>query len=136
MTDEGKLLLVEQYRPPVAARVIELPAGLAGDGKFRHETLEAAARRELLEETGYEAGEMSYVGGGPASAGLTNELISIFVATNVHKAGPALGDGDEQITVHEVPLNELVGWLESQSQAGLLIDLKVYTAMHFLTPGR
>ena len=45
VTAEGKLLLVEQFRKPVDARVIEIPAGLAGDGKYRNETLESAARR-------------------------------------------------------------------------------------------
>jgi ADP-ribose pyrophosphatase len=131
VTSDKKLVLVEQYRPPVESRVIELPAGLAGDGKHRHETLEAAARRELLEETGYEASEMAYVGGGCASAGLTDELISLFLATGVSKTGPGLGDGDEQITVHEVPIVEVVGWLETQSQKGMLVDLKVYAALHF-----
>jgi ADP-ribose pyrophosphatase len=131
VTKDKKLVLVEQYRPPVEARVVKLPAGLAGDGKYRHETLEAAARRELLEETGYEASEMVYIGGGCASAGLTDELISIFLATGLNKTGPALGDGDEEITVHEVPVAELVGWLEAQSQKGLLVDLKVYAALHF-----
>jgi ADP-ribose pyrophosphatase len=131
ITNEKKLLLVEQYRRPVDARVIELPAGLAGDGKYRHETLENAARRELLEETGYEASQMTYVGGGPASAGLTDELITIFVATGLHKTGLALGDGDEDITLHEVPIAELIPWIEGQSQKGFLIDLKVYSALHF-----
>ncbi len=131
VTNDKKLLLVEQYRPAVESRVIELPAGLAGDGKYRHETLESAARRELLEETGYEASTMAYIGGGCASAGLTDELISMFLATGLNKTGPALGDGDEQITVHEVPVAELIPWLESQSVRGLLIDLKVYSALHF-----
>lgn len=53
ITDDRRLLLVEQFRPPVQARVIELPAGLAGDtAEAKDETLESAARRELLEETG------------------------------------------------------------------------------------
>jgi ADP-ribose pyrophosphatase len=131
VTRDGKLLLVEQYRPPVESRVIELPAGLAGDGKHRHETLEAAARRELLEETGYEASEMTYVGGGPGSAGLTDELISIFVAKGLNKTGPGAGDGSEEIVLHEVPVNDLPQWIEQRSSEGFLIDLKVYTAMHF-----
>src|SRR5271154_1531774 len=59
VTDERKLLLVEQYRPPMDKNVIELPAGLAGDARENQgEELERAARRELLEETGYEAREM------------------------------------------------------------------------------
>ena len=131
VTRDHKLLLVEQYRPPVEARVIELPAGLAGDGKYRHETLESAARRELLEETGYEATTMAYVGGGCASAGLSDELISIFLATGLNKSGEGLGDGGEEITLHEVPVAELIPWLDAQAKKGLFIDLKVYAALHF-----
>ena len=56
ITDEGKAVLVEQFRPPVAQAVVELPAGLAGDLPGREdETLVEAAQRELLEETGYSA---------------------------------------------------------------------------------
>jgi ADP-ribose pyrophosphatase len=131
VTREKRLLLVEQFRPPVEARVIELPAGLAGDGVHRHETLESAARRELLEETGYEAGTMSYIGGGTVSPGLTDELITLFLATQLNKTGPGLGDGSEEITVHEVPVADLIPWLDAQAQQGKLIDLKVYAAMHF-----
>ena len=65
VTDDRKLLLVEQYRPPVDASVIELPAGLAGDlPNYSGEELVAAAKRELLEETGYEAAHWKMVGGG------------------------------------------------------------------------
>ncbi|MEC8160118.1 MAG: NUDIX hydrolase, partial [Planctomycetota bacterium] len=69
------IVFVEQFRPPVQASVIEFPAGLAGDieGK-RNESLEAAARRELLEETGFEAQNMTEIFTGPSSAGLTDEL--------------------------------------------------------------
>lgn len=129
---EGKLILVEQHRPPVEANVIELPAGLAGDGPHHHETLESAARRELLEETGYEAGTMAYVGGGTVSPGLTDELITLFVASDLNKTGPGAGDGGEQITLHEVPLKDLDSWLEQQAQLGKMVDLKVYTVTHFL----
>src|ERR1700759_4607932 len=59
VTDDGKLVLVEQYRAPVGKRGIELPAGLAGDVAGQEdEELAAAAGRELLEETGYEASRM------------------------------------------------------------------------------
>jgi len=54
VTDQQKLLLVEQYRTPVHARTIELPAGISGDESGRaHENHAEAARRELEEETGY-----------------------------------------------------------------------------------
>src|SRR5437763_12448041 len=62
VTDDRKLILVEQYRPPVGKRVIEIPAGLAGDAEgHRDEALETAAQRELREETGYEAAHMQRV---------------------------------------------------------------------------
>ena len=62
---------MEQYRPPVDKYVIELPAGLAGDQKEnRGEALESAARRELLEETGYQAAKMEQLVWGASSAGI------------------------------------------------------------------
>jgi len=66
LTSKGEALLVEQFRPPVGKSVIELPAGLSGDvaGSAKEELVEAA-RRELLEETGYEAGEMVFLTEGP-----------------------------------------------------------------------
>jgi ADP-ribose pyrophosphatase len=70
ITDENRLLLVEQYRPAVGKRVVELPAGLAGDSKeHRGERPEVAAERELLEETGYRAGELVYLEAGRAPRG-------------------------------------------------------------------
>ena len=64
VTDDGRLVLVEQDRPPVGKRVIELPAGLAGDVSGQEdEELASAARRELLEETGYAADEWVHLGG-------------------------------------------------------------------------
>jgi ADP-ribose pyrophosphatase len=131
VTDDGKLLLVEQFRKPVDAMVIELPAGLAGDGQYRNETLESAARRELREETGYEASQMEYLGGGPASAGLTDELITLFRATGLNKVGMPTPDGDENIIVHEIPLNEVPSWLTAQAERGALADLKIFSALHF-----
>src|SRR5688500_14489571 len=84
VTDDRKLLLVEQFRPPVGAQVIELPAGLAGDAVgHEKEDLADAARRELLEETGYEARRMERVAAGAASAGMTDEIITLFRATGL-----------------------------------------------------
>src|SRR5512142_3214140 len=68
VTDDNKLILVEQYRPPLQNPVIELPAGLAGDTPgTAGEALAIAARRELLEETGYEASGMELLTNGVVS---------------------------------------------------------------------
>jgi len=132
VTDDQKLLLVEQFRPPVGASVIEIPAGLAGDvAGHENEPLDVAASRELLEETGYQAAQMTYLAAGASSAGLTNEIITLYRASGLTKVGPAAGDGGEQITLHEIPLTQVQTWLSDQLRAGRLIDLKVYAALHF-----
>ena len=137
VTDDRKLVLVEQDRPPVGKRVIELPAGLAGDvAGSETEALADAARRELLEETGYEAQEMVQVAEGAASAGMTDEIITLFLATGLRKTGEAEGDGSEDITVHEVPLDEAARWLEARAAEGRLIDLKVYGGLYFAGAAR
>jgi ADP-ribose pyrophosphatase len=132
VTDDAKLVLVEQYRSPVGRRVIELPAGLAGDvAGSENEALAAAAVRELFEETGYEAREMTLLCAGTPSAGLSDEFITLFRATGLKKTGAGEGDGGEQITVREVPLTEMDQWLAGKVKEGCSIDLKVYAGMYF-----
>ncbi len=119
VTDEGNLILVEQDRPPVGRRVIELPAGLAGDeAGHEAEDLAAAARRELLEETGYEAAGMTFLVEGPPSAGLSDEVITLFLATGLRRAGRAGGVGGEDITLHEIPLGDVPAWLAARGGRG------------------
>jgi hypothetical protein len=91
VTEEQKLLLVEQYRIPVHARTIEMPAGIIGDEPGSADEAHAeAARRELVEETGYEAGHIEALTHGPASGGLTSETVTLFLATNLRRvSGPA-----------------------------------------------
>ncbi len=107
MTPEGNVLFVEQYRAPVDARVIEFPAGLAGDlPGAEDEPLEEAAMRELLEETGYRAERVLRVFVGSSSAGLTDETTTFFLAEDLRKVAPGGGDDSEEITMHEVPLSD------------------------------
>jgi ADP-ribose pyrophosphatase len=132
VTDDRNLVLVEQDRPPVGKRVIELPAGLAGDAAgHEKEELADAARRELLEETGYEATRLERVAAGAASAGMTDEVITLFLATGLKKTGDGAGDGSEDITVHEVALDGAEDWLAARERDGRLIDLKVYAGLYF-----
>ena len=63
-----RVLFVEQYRIPVGARTIEMPAGIVGD-IHAGESLELAAERELLEETGWQAAKIELLMIGPTSAG-------------------------------------------------------------------
>ena len=132
VTDDQRLVLVEQHRPALGGPAIELPAGLAGDDlEQAGEALEMAARRELLEETGYEARSVERVAAGAASAGMTNEVMTLFLASGLKKVGAAEGDGQEDITVHEVPLDGVVDWLAAREREGKLIDLKLYAGLYF-----
>ena len=133
VTPESKVLLVEQHRIPCHARTIELPAGIIGDEpKSGGESNADAARRELLEETGYEAGEIRALMTGPASSGLTSELVTLFLARNLKKVQDGGGVEHEKIIVHEVPLARVDEWLGQKSGEGFLIDPKIYAALYFL----
>jgi len=133
MTKEGKVIFVEQFRRPVEAQVIEWPAGLVNDKTLHDlETMETAARRELLEETGYEAGHLTLFAGGPVSSGLSSEIITFYQALNVVKKGPGGGDATESIKVHEIPLKEADSWLCEMGKKGFLVDPKVYVGLYFL----
>lgn len=132
VTPDGKLLLTEQFRRPVGKNVIELPAGLAGDvAGSEDEKLTVAARRELLEETGYDASRFTLLATGSVSAGLSGEIIALYRATGLKKVNAGGGDGGENITVHAVPLKSLRRWLKRKERAGAVVDLKVYAGLYF-----
>jgi ADP-ribose pyrophosphatase len=128
VTDARELVLVEQERPAVGGRVVELPAGLAGDE--RAETLEEAARRELLEETGYEATHWERLGEVTPSPGLCAEVVTFFRATGLRQGGPGGGDPTEEITVRRMPLATATEWLRARAAEGLLLDEKVYAGLY------
>jgi ADP-ribose pyrophosphatase len=133
VTDEQKLLLVEQYRIPVHSQTIELPAGIVGDEPgAANEGLVEAARRELLEETGYAAESMEVLTTGPATSGLASELVTLLLASGLKRMHDGGGVAHENITVHQVPLAEVHEWLARQAAAGLLVEPKVYAGLYFL----
>jgi len=133
VTNEQKLLLVEQYRIPVHARTIELPAGIVGDEPGgSSESIEVAARRELLEETGYAAERVETLTTGPASSGLTSEVVTLLLASGLRRVSAGGGVAHEEIAVHEVPLSGVHQWLVAKAQEGLLIEPKVYAGLYFV----
>ena len=132
VTAERQVLLVEQFRPALNANVIELPAGLAGDLDDSEESFETAARRELMEETGYEAEEWTHLCRIVSSAGLTDEVVTVFRAHHLRKTGPGGGDENESIVVHEVDLDSLQMWLDDAASNGRYIDSRVYGTATFL----
>ena len=126
VTEDGRLILTEQYRRPVDARVIDLPAGLVGD-EGGHDPAETA-KKELREETGWSCREVELLAKGPTSPGITTEIVSLYRGRGLSRVGEGGGVGGEDITVHEVPLRDVRSWLDKQNA---LIDLKIWGALYF-----
>ncbi len=127
--EDGRVVLVEQHRPPIGTTVIELPAGLAGDTDAS-ESLLAAARRELEEETGYTARDWRRLTTACASPGLTDETITFYLARGLSRTGTGGGVGDERIHIHEVALDDLPAWLEAAARDGRHTDMKLLAGLH------
>jgi ADP-ribose pyrophosphatase len=133
VTEDRRLVLVEQYRIPLGRRAIELPAGLVGDlADHKDEDLLEAARRELLEETGYQADCIERLLEGSSSEGLSSETYTLLLARNARKTGPGGGDASEQIQVHVVPLCAIDEWLEAKRREGVMVSPKIYSALYFV----
>jgi ADP-ribose pyrophosphatase len=137
VTDARELLLTEQFRRPVGARVIDLPAGLAGDVEgAASESLATAARRELLEETGFHARRLERLAGGPTSPGLTSEVVTFFRAADLSRIGPGCGVDGEEITTHCIKLGAIDTWLRRRVRCGVQIDVKVYAGLYFASQNK
>ena len=128
ITNNKEIVLIEEYRVPIANDIIELPAGLAGD-TTENESFEDAANRELLEETGYRAERLVKAHHGPSSAGLTSEQLTLFIAFGATKI---TDDVEEHIKVHVVPLDNVDNWLQSQEQTGKAISMRIYAGLYIL----
>ena len=135
VTENNEIVLVEQFRPPVASSVIELPAGLVGDLEDKNETTIDAAGRELEEETGYLASNLRILMEAPSSAGMSDEVITFVVASGLQQVGPGGGDENEDIQVHTIPLAEVDQWLDEQRRAGKPLDPKIFAALYWISKG-
>ncbi|MEZ5464894.1 MAG: NUDIX hydrolase [Lysobacteraceae bacterium] len=131
ITPEDRLLLVEQFRVPINARAIEMPAGLVGDIDS-DEPIEDAAIRELEEETGWRAECVELLMQGPTSAGMSNEIIAFARASGLGRVGSGGGDDSEDIIVHEIPRDEVASWLCRKAAEGYAIDPKLYAGLYFV----
>lgn len=129
--DQGTLLLVEQFRLAQNAAVLGLPGGLvdARDAVDGGDPFADAAARELREETGFSPEHLVLLGAGPASPGMTTEHIRFYRADGPRRICQALGDGDEVLTVHRVPLTELRRFIASRQDAGVQINVKLWAGL-------
>jgi ADP-ribose pyrophosphatase len=128
ITAREEIVLVEEFRPPMDAQVVSLPAGLVGD-EGPEEAIDAA-RRELAEETGHEAPAFVPIARGPGSAGQSSEMITFFLADGALRAGDQAAHDRGRIRVHVVPIAELPSWTRRREAEGAVIDPKIWAGLY------
>ena len=127
VTDDGKLVLVRQYRFAVMGRLLEFPAGTVEPDEHPAETI----RREIEEETGYSASDWLPLGMFPLAPGYSDELIYAFLATGLTPVEENLElDEDEDIEVVLMTPDEL----EKAILAGEAIDAKSISSFLLAKP--
>lgn len=119
LEDGRTVLVVRQYRPPVDAWMVEIPAGLCDvDGE---DDPEVTARRELVEEVGQEADRLELLARVHPSAGLTDCFEHLYLATGLHEVPTdRQGPEEEHMAVEELDLHEVPALIA----AGQLTDAK------------
>lgn len=125
ITEDRKLLLVEQYRKALEKPLLEIPAG-----KLEGEDLSPidCARRELEEETGYRPGQLTPLYSIHGSPGFSNEVLHLFKASDLEKvANPLPPDEDELLVHHQLSLAEGLEAIES----GRITDGKTIIAIQY-----
>ena len=126
--DDGHVLLVEQFRVPLGANCLELPAGLIGDDT-EGERLEDAAARELEEETGFRAARIERIGEFYSSPGMVSESFFLVRALGLERVGEGGGVDGENIVVHRVPLNRMADFIAIKRNEGCAMDAKLLTLL-------
>jgi len=117
ITNEGKIILVEQYRKALERSLIETPAGKLEPG----EEPEVSARRELEEETGFGCEKLTYIQSFATSPGFADEIIHIYVAEGLYKIENAASlDEDEFVDLIEATIEESLEMMNN----GQIFDAK------------
>ena len=128
--DDGHVLLVEQYRVPLQARCLELPAGLVGD-ETAGEDIATSAARELEEETGYRADRIEIIGSFASSPGMVSETFTLVRAHGLTKVSNGGGVAGEDIVVHRILLSNVGSFMTAKRTEHIVVDVKLLALMQF-----
>ncbi|MDR4435589.1 ADP-ribose pyrophosphatase [Bacillus tequilensis] len=125
VTDEGKIILVKQFRKPLERTIVEIPAGKLEKG----EEPEYTALRELEEETGYTAKKLTKITAFYTSPGFADEIVHLFLAEELAVLEEKRElDEDEFVEVMEVTLEDALKLVESRE----VYDAKTAYAIQYL----
>ncbi len=109
LTAEKEIVLVEQYRHGIHESTLEIPGGMVDKGESPIE----AAKRELLEETGFSSTEWKMMGKTSSNPAIMSNFTHLYIAENCIKTDEISLDGHEDIEVHVLPLKEFLTLVES-----------------------
>ncbi|WP_077618682.1 NUDIX hydrolase [Bacillus sinesaloumensis] len=125
LTDDNKLLMVQQYRKALEKVIVEIPAGKLEKGELP----EVTARRELEEETGYVCETLTPLISFYTSPGFADELVHLFIAKGLKKIeNPAGLDEDEFVDVLEITMEEALEFIKEKK----IYDAKTAYAVQYL----
>lgn len=129
--EDDHVLLVEQWRVPLQAFCLELPAGLVGD-ETEGEELTTSAARELEEETGYRADHIEVIGTFASSPGMVSETFTLVRAHGLTKVSEGGGVDGENIVAHRVALPDVRDFIARKRASGMTIDVKLLALLHLV----
>lgn len=125
ITDENKIIMVEQYRKALEREIVEIPAGKIEMG----EEPAVCARRELEEETGYECESLELLISFYTAPGFSNEIVHVYTAKGlVKKENAAPPDEDEFVNLAELTLEEAIQAIKDRK----ICDAKTIFAVQYL----
>ncbi len=128
VTDQEEVVMVRQYRHGLGEITLEIPGGMVDPG----ESPQAAATRELLEETGYRARRVKSIGAVSPNPALIGNRVHTFAALGAERVAEIRNEGAEETQVELVPLDDL----PERVQSGDIDHALVIAALHFFELSR